>query len=137
VRPPRPVLAPDPDPDPDATSALMDTIKEIDATTFEVPRAVVEKVLANPMIIAKGARVVPSIKDGKPNGMKLYAIRPSSGWAKVGFVNGDTIHAVNGHDVSSADKALEVYTMLRSASELRVEITRRGKPGMLTIKIVK
>ena len=110
-------------------------IKKVDDSNYDIDRALVDKVLANPMGVAKGARVVPSIKNGKPNGFKLYAIRPSSVYAKIGLTNGDTLSAINGMELTTADKALEVYTKLREATSLEVEITRRGKPMTLKYTI--
>jgi hypothetical protein len=110
-------------------------IHKIDDTHVEVTKAFIDAVLANPMAAAKGARVVPAVKDGKPDGFKLYAIRPSSFYAKLGFQNGDTLNRINGMELTSADKALEVYTKLREASKLSIDITRRGKPVTLTITI--
>ena len=78
---------------------------------------------------------MPSIKNGKPNGFKLYAIRPSSAFAKIGLQNGDTIHAINGFDLTSPDKALEVYTKVREANSISVSITRRGKPVNMNYSI--
>jgi type II secretory pathway component PulC len=126
---PAPVL---PTPDP-----LLDTIERVDDTHVRVPTKVLEGVLADPMTYSKGARVVPAIRNGKPDGFKLYAIRPSSLFARLGFSNGDTIHALNGFELTSADKALEVYTKLRDATSVSVDITRRGKPIELTIEIIK
>jgi general secretion pathway protein C len=103
-------------------------IKKIDETTYEIDKALIDKVLANPMAWVKGARVVPSVKNGKPDGFKLYAIRPTSAYAKLGLTNGDTIHEINGFELTTADKALEVYMKLKEASSLQMEVTRRGKP---------
>ena len=124
------------DPDP-AIDSLLDSIEKVDDSHYKIPRKVVDAVLANPMSIAKGARVVPAIKNGQPDGFKLYAIRPSSVYAKLGLANGDTIHAVNGFELTSPDKALEVYTKLRDATELEFEITRRGQPVSITYEITK
>ncbi len=110
-------------------------IRKIDDTHVEVTARVIDAVLANPMAIAKGARVVPAVKDGKADGFKLYAIRPTSVYAKLGFQNGDTLQLVNGMELTSADKALEVYTKVREATKLVIDITRRGKPVTLTITI--
>ncbi len=119
-----------------ALSAELDAgIKKIDATTYEIERALVNKLLANPMSVSRGARIVPSIKNGKANGFKLYAIRPSSIYAKLGMMNGDTIHGVNGFNLTSASKALEVYAKVRTASNLSVTVTRRGKPVNLKYSI--
>jgi general secretion pathway protein C len=119
----------------DLQSAIDNGIKKIDDNTYEIDKALVDKVLANPMGVAKGARVVPAVQNGKPNGFKLYAIRPSSVYAKLGLTNGDTLSAINGMELTTADKALEVYTKLREATSLEVEIQRRGKPMTLKYSI--
>src|SRR2546427_744949 len=63
----------------DDIEAMADTtIKKIDDTHYEIDKKLVDTVLANPMAVGKGARVVPAVKNGKPDGFKLYAIRPSS-----------------------------------------------------------
>lgn len=122
--------------DGDELQAAVDNgIKKIDDNTYEIDKSLVDKVLANPMGIAKGARVVPSVKNGKPDGFKLYAIRPSSVYAKLGLTNGDTLESINGFDLTSADKALEVYTKLREATSLQVQIQRRGKDMTLKYTI--
>jgi len=92
-----------------------------------IERALVEKALANTAALATAARFVPSIKDGKPNGFKLYAIRPNSIFGKIGLQNGDTVKGINGNDMSTPDQALALYSKLRSASHLSVQIERRGE----------
>lgn len=108
------------------TAMLDEGIKKTGENSYEVDRALIDKVLANPMSVARGARVVPSIKDGKANGFKLYAIRPSSVFAKIGLRNGDTINSINGFELTTPDKALEVYTKVKESSNLSVSVTRRG-----------
>lgn len=120
----------------DELQASIDSgIKKIDDSTYEIDRSLVDKVLANPMGIGKGARIVPAVKNGKPDGFKLYAIRPNSVYAKLGLQNGDTLQSINNFELTSVDKALEVYTKLREASSLEVDITRRGKQEKLKYSI--
>ena len=119
----------------DLQAAIDSGIKKIDDTNYEIDKSLVDKVLLNPMAIAKGARVVPAMKNGKPEGFKLYAIRPNSAFGKLGLTNGDTLTSINGFELNSADKALEVYTKLRDASSLELEIQRRGKPMSLKYTI--
>lgn len=128
--------APTGDPSKDELQAAIDNgIKKIDDNNYEIDRALVDKALANPMAIAKGARVVPSVKDGKSDGFKLYAIRQNSVYAKLGLSNGDTLQSINGFELNSAEKALEVYTKLREASSLEVSLQRRGKPVSIKYSI--
>ena len=119
----------------DLQASIDNGIKKIDDTNYEIDKSLVDKVLANPMAVAKGARVVPAVKNGKPDGFKLYAIRPSSVYSKLGLTNGDTLQSINGFELTTADKALEVYTKLREATSLEVEVTRRGKPITLKYSI--
>jgi hypothetical protein len=131
-------VAPPPEPAPvdDAlTAALAAGIKQIDPTHYEVTRLVVDQMTANPMAMSKGARIVPAMKDGKPAGIKLYAVRPGSVYARLGFANGDTIKAINKQTLTSVDKGLEIYAKLREAKQFVVELERRGKPVTLTITV--
>ena len=118
----------EPDPDRAALSAKMDAaITEIDDLHYQIDRSFLDEVMADPNAISRGARIVPSMKNGKAAGFKLYAIRPSSFYAKVGLKNGDAIHSVNGYDVADADRALEAYKKVKNAKRVTLEITRRGK----------
>jgi hypothetical protein len=101
-------------------------IHQVDATAYEIDHELIDQVLANPMSFSKGARVVPAMKDGKPLGFKLYAIRPASLYARLGLLNGDTLVSVNGFELTSADKALEIYTKLREASRIEIVVERKG-----------
>jgi S1-C subfamily serine protease len=122
---------------PPAPDPLLDTIEKIDDTHVKLPKATADALRADPTAFAKGARVVPSIKNGQTNGVKLYAIRPSSVYARLGLMNGDTVTGINGQDVTTPDKALEVYTKVKTASELKLDLLRRGQPLLLTITITK
>jgi general secretion pathway protein C len=92
-----------------------------------VERALVEKLLANTTMLVAAARFVPSLKDGRPNGFKLFAIRPDGIFGKLRFQNDDTIKAINGSDMSTPDAALALFPKLRNASHLAVQLERHGE----------
>lgn len=135
--PPAPAPAPArPATSTDPLSAKLDAgIKQTSDTTFEISRALVTDVLANPMAVAGGGRASPAMQDGKPIGLRLSGIKPTSAYAKLGLTSGDVLGAVNGFELSSADKVLELYGQLRNASQLELAITRRGKPLTLSYTI--
>jgi type II secretion system protein C len=95
--------------------------------TCTVERAFVEKLMANPALLAKQARIVPKQKDDEILGYKLYGIRRGSLPKLLGMKNGDMLTAVNGEELKSMDKAMGLYTKLRRASNLSVSIERKGK----------
>jgi len=103
------------------------SIRKVGEGKYEVERSALNKVLANTTLLARSARIVPSVRDGQPNGFKLYAIRPGSLYSMLGMFNGDTINAINGNAITTPDKALEIYTKLRNASHLTISFTRQTK----------
>lgn len=103
---------------------------------YRIKRSGLNKVLGNTMLLARSARIVPSVRNGRPNGFKIYAIRPGSIYALLGFYNGDTITAINGMAITSPDKALAVYSKLRNANKLTIQFNRRGRPMVHRYTIV-
>lgn len=116
---------------------LLDTIVKIGDTRYTVPRKTVDAVLAKPMTYLNGARMTPAIRHGQHDGLKLYAIRPSSVFHKAGFMNGDTVHTINGMDIADAKTVRDIPAKLVGADEIEFELTRRGRPMLLTIQITK
>jgi general secretion pathway protein C len=116
-------------------AAIEAGIKKVEDNRYDVDRVLVDKILGNPTAFTKGLRAVPSMVDGKINGFKLYAITPQSAPARLGLVNGDTLQVINGFELTSLDRAFEVYAKLREASSLELSLTRRGKPITLKVSI--
>jgi general secretion pathway protein C len=119
----------------DASQGDIDKGVTCNGNSCTVERQLVERLLANTTMLATAARFVPSMKDGKANGFKLYAIRPNSIFGKLQFQNGDTITAINGSDMSTPDAALALYTKLRNASHLSAQVERRGEKVTLDYTI--
>jgi general secretion pathway protein C len=134
---PPPVAVAQNTPPPAINPELGDIDKGVNCTgnSCTVDRSLVEKMLSNTTMLATAARFVPSIKDGKPNGFKLYAIRPQSIFGRIGLQNGDTIKAINGSEMTTPDAALGLYTKLRNASHLSVQVERRGETVTLDYSI--
>jgi general secretion pathway protein C len=107
---------------------LNQNINAVSETKFSVPRTFVDKILQNQGEIMRSARIVPHEENGQVVGVKLYGIRRNSLLGKLGLQNGDLLRTINGFEMSSPDTALEAYSRLRSASNLSVAVTRRGRP---------
>lgn len=110
------------------TAALDNGIRKISDTQYEIDKALVDKVLGNPMAVMRGGRAMPHFVDGKPAGIRMLALRPDSAFAKLGLGNGDIIQSINGFELGSIDKGLEIYQKLREATSLQMQVMRRGKP---------
>jgi general secretion pathway protein C len=127
---PAPAATPTPTPagGGDALSQELDRgIKKTGEHTYEIQRGTLEAVLGNMSLLSRSARIVPEIRDGKAAGFRLYSVRPDGPFAKIGMQNGDVISAINGLEITSPEKALEVYAKLKSASHLSVGLERNGQ----------
>lgn len=108
-------------------SGLGSGIRKVGPNEYSVPQSEIEAAMTDLNKIATQARIVPAFKNGVAQGFKLFSIRPGSIYAKIGIQNGDVIKKINGYDINSPDKALEVYSKLKDARRVEVEIERRGK----------
>lgn len=82
---------------------------------------------------ASGARLVPSFKDGKNQGIKIFGIRPGSLYATIGLGNGDVVRSVNDLEFLDPERVLEAYTTLRAVKTFVLRLERRGEPVTLTV----
>lgn len=102
---------------------------------YIIDRNAFDAALNYPQQFLHAARIVPSMTNGVPSGFKLYAIKPSSVFAALGILNGDTLITINDLDLTSAEKALIVYGTLKASSVFHVAIERRGVQLTLTYTI--
>jgi general secretion pathway protein C len=117
---------------PAVPAEISDKIQKVSETEFNVDRSVIDNVLENQATLMRSARIVPEQKDGKTVGIRLFGIRQDTLLGTLGMQNGDRLEKINGFDMASPEKALEAYARLRTATNLTVQVTRRGKP--LTIE---
>jgi len=111
--------------EPEQRAALLGGMRTISPTEHALSRK--DFAAWSDACLAREARIVPAITDGKPSGFKLFAIRPGSLGAALGFQNGDTVETMNGLTLDTADAALEAYTKARQADVLHFGVKRRGE----------
>jgi general secretion pathway protein C len=102
-------------------------VKQLSENQYVVAKATINDALTDLSKLATQARIVPSFKNGVANGFKLFSIVPDSLYAKIGVQNGDVIRRINGYEMNSPDKALEIYSKLRDANRIEIELERRGE----------
>ena len=125
--PSAPVADATPPTSPENLDNLGKGIVKVAENQYKIPQADVDEVMANLNTVSTQARIVPSFEGGKATGFKLFSIRPNSVYNKIGLQNGDVVNRINGYEITSPDKALEVYTKLKDSKEITVDLTRRGQ----------
>ena len=119
-------VAPVPPP-PGPTPPAADGIKKIADNKYDVKKEVLDRTLSNLNAVATQARIVPSFKNGVANGFKVFSIQPNSFYSSMGVENGDVIQKINGYEINSPDKALEIYQKLREARHVTIDLERNGQ----------
>jgi general secretion pathway protein C len=126
--PPQPVAAAAaPDKNDALAMDLANGIKKLSENKYELRRSTLESVLGNMALLSRSARIVPEMRDGKAAGFRLFAVRPDGPFAMIGMQNGDIISSINGLEITSPEKALEVYAKLKSASHLSLGMERNSQ----------
>ncbi len=111
---------------PPAGPSMGQGIRALNDNNYEIEKGEIDKALGNLNDIAMQARIVPAFKDGVSTGFKLFSIRPDSLYTKIGIQNGDVISRINGFEMNSPDKALEIYSKLKESNRIEIEIDRNG-----------
>jgi type II secretory pathway component PulC len=81
--------------------------------------------MKSPSKLTSGVKLVPTEKDGKQIGYKIFAIKDGSVADLLGFEDGDTLTRVGDVDLVSAVAAVKLSFGLAKLKELRIELTRR------------
>lgn len=95
---------------------------------FTLRRADLEDLTSNLSEILQQARMEPRITpDNMIDGFCFSNIAPGSVYETFGFRVGDCIKSVNGEPVTSPQKAMELYNLLRSANNVQLGVERGGR----------
>ena len=111
------------------------TVRKVGDNNFVMDRREVEGVLQDFNKLLTQIRVVPHFANGKPDGFKIFNIRPGSLFASLGMVNGDIIKRVNGLDITGPEQALQMFQQLRDESQVTVDLERFRKNLTLQYEI--
>ncbi len=108
-------------------ATAMQGVRQLGDNKYEIDRGTLDSTLSDLNKIATQARIVPSFKNGVANGFKLFSIQPGSLYASIGIENGDVIQRVNGYELNSPEKALELYQKLRESQRVIINGERGGQ----------
>lgn len=107
---------------------------------FTMRRGDIAKYTADLGAILQQARMVPNIvpgSGGKVDGFRFVAIQPGSIYERLGFKPMDVIKKVNGEDVNSPTKAMELYNALKSEGRIKLSVERNGREENFNYDVIE
>ena len=103
------------------------TVRKVGDNSYVMDRREVDGVLQDFSKLLTQIRLVPHFSNGKPDGFKVFNIRPNSLFMKLGMVNGDIIKRVNGLEISGPEQALQMFQQLKDENRITLVIERFRK----------
>jgi general secretion pathway protein C len=122
-------------PAPSSPSTPFETESAAGAQRVNLSRSEVESAMNNVNSLMRQARIRPHFRNGKPDGLTLSRVRRDSIFTRLGLRSGDIITGVDGQPIESVDDALKFYNSLKSASDMSLQIRRRGQTQILQYAI--
>ncbi len=119
----------------DFQALLNKSIKDISPTEKDLDSSLIDYLVQNKQMLMQSGRVLPNVEGDSINGFKVYGIRKTSLWGKLGIHNGDVVLSVNDLAMDGPDKAYEAFAGLSGDSTMTVEVLRHGKPVTFTYNI--
>jgi type II secretory pathway component PulC len=102
-----------------------------------IQRAALDDVLSRgPGAFLAKVSVEPNLVEGRFVGFRVTELHDETLFGAVDLQPGDTILSVNGQAIERPEQAFEVWSALRVASELTVDVLRDGAPRQLRYPIV-
>jgi len=110
-------------------------IEPVEGALVTIDHETVQTALQNVNELMRQARVRPHFTNGKPDGLRLSAIRPGSLFRQIGLRTGDIITGVNGDPIESVDDALRFYTSLKDADDVTLQLRRGGVERSINYRV--
>lgn len=97
---------------------------------FALQKSDIDKHLENLPELLQQARAVPNIvpgTGGQIDGFRILDMQPGSIYENLGLQVGDVLKSVNGDDLTSPAKAMELFHQLKSENQISLDIERGGR----------
>jgi len=113
-------------------------VRKVGANSYEIDQREYDKALSNVAKLLTEARAVPELDgSGSLVGFKIAYLKEGSLFDKIGIKREDVLSRINGYELNSNEKALQLFGKLRSADRFTIDIKRGGQSVTLDYSVVK
>jgi general secretion pathway protein C len=114
---------------------VADGIRKMADNQFQVDEKVVQGAFENMAGLLRDARIAPNIENGKINGFKVMRVKKGGFYGQIGLQNGDIIHRVNSLELKGPEDGLQLFSELKTAKNIKIDITRNGQRQTLSYSV--
>lgn len=109
-----------------AGASIFPGVRAVGPNKFVIPKDVAEQARGNINELLKQARMEPNIVEGRTEGFVVRMVQPKSILAVLGIQRGDILRQINGVELDSPEKALQIFQQLREARNISISLQRGG-----------
>jgi general secretion pathway protein C len=103
-------------------------VSQLSESQYAVSKRYLDSQLASMNQLLTDVRAVPNLeKGGATDGFKVFAIRKGSLFDKIGLQNNDVVKRINGIELDSAEKGLELFQVLKNETAFNVDLMRKSQ----------
>lgn len=110
-------------------------IKQTGPLSYEIDQEELNGALNNLSQIVTQARAVPAFEGDKAIGFKMLSIKPDSVFSRIGLQNGDIVTRINGYELNSPEKTLELYSKLKTGNQFNMDVISGGVKKTVTYTV--
>lgn len=126
VRNSRPVVRPDRD-------SVADMREDGDIT--DMAEEYRERLFQNPASLAEVIRISPAQQQGEMIGYRISPGKDREQFERLGLKANDIVTSINGIELNEPSNALEIYKLMRTATEASFTIDRNGQPVEILVSL--
>lgn len=110
-------------------------VKKVGTYEYVIDRNMVKQNLEDLSDVTRQARVVPTYRSGRFNGLKLSWVSYNSIYRAIGLQSGDTLRSVNGAPIRSPNDAIKLFEKLKNSSNIQLGVERYGLQKTFTYRV--
>jgi S1-C subfamily serine protease len=111
--------------------------RQLDARAAESqPRTVSRDALVGALSAGPGqreARLVPELREGRPVGFRLFAVRKDGLLSRLGLQEGDVLEALADVPLTSPAAAMSAYGRVKETDRFTLRLVRAGQPRTIDV----
>lgn len=120
-----------------ASSGMIgEDVSKLSESQYAVSKRYLDSQLASMSQLLTDVRAVPNLdKGGVTDGFKVFAIRKGSLFDKIGLQNNDVVKRINGIELDSAEKGLELFQALKNETAFNVDLMRKSQKTTMRFSV--
>ncbi len=120
---------------PGLSSQVSGLVRQVASNKWSLSRSEFTSVISNPSQLLAQVKVTPYLEAGQMRGFRLDNIQKGSLTERLGARSGDIVRKVEGQELDSIERTIQIYQEVKDRPSINVEVERGGRPITLTYEI--